>query len=318
MKCWRIQSGELIQTTDYAPRRRDGLFVRIRAAGINRADLLQTMGRYDPPAGESDIPGLEIAGEIAEVGPGGGAWRIGDRICALLGSGGFADGVWIPAEMALPVPVHLSMEEAASLPEAIYTAYFNIVDRAQLTNPGTILIHAGASGIGTLAIQLAKHLGHRVACTVGTPAKAELCRTLGAEIAILYKESSFADEIARWNGRVDAILDCVGGTHFADNIRCLSFGGTLILIGLLGGGTSEIDLNAVLTKNIRILGTTLRPQPLAKKIELTQSIRQELWPLVEDGHLRPILDRVFPFDDAPAALAYLKTNQSAGKVVLTI
>lgn len=296
------------------------VLVRIRATALNRADLLQRRGLYPPPAGATEIMGLECAGTIEVARSEVTGWEKGQRVCALLPGGGYAERVSVPHQMLLSVPDAVSLEEAAAFPEVFYTAYLNLFIEGGLTKGESVLIHSGASGVGTAAIQLAKNAGTRVAVTVGSDEKADACIALGADLAILYRSQDFAEEIQAWtrDSGVDVILDTVGGAYLSGNLRSVATGGRIVVIGLLGGSKTEINLGQVLTKRIQIKGSTLRSRPLEEKIALTERIRADVLPPWSAGTVKPVLDQTFPISDVEAAHDRMEKNLNIGKIVLTV
>lgn len=298
--------------------RADEVLVEVRAAGVNRADLLQARGGYAPPAGASDIIGLEIAGDIVAVGAAATGWHPGDRICALLPGGGYAELAAVPAAMLLRLPDDWDYVKGAAVPEAWYTAFVNLFMEGELQPHERVLIHAGGSGVGTAAIQLARAAGAEVYITAGQEAKLARGRELGAQIAVNYKQSDFAETIrAETDGKgVDVILDPVGADNLERNLRLLRDNGRLVQIGLLSGAKSSLDLGLVLGKSLRIVGSRLRPRPLAEKIEITRRFRDEVWPLLLSGELEPVIDSEFAMEDAGTAHDYVRQDRNLGKVVL--
>jgi putative PIG3 family NAD(P)H quinone oxidoreductase len=298
----------------------DEVLVGVRAAAVNRADLWQARGAYPPPVGASEILGLEMAGVVHEIGADVAGWRPGDRVCALLPGGGYAEQVAVPAGMLLRLPDHWSFAQGAAVPEVWYTAYINLFDEGQLKVGETALIHAGASGVGTAAIQLAVDAGARAFTTAGSAEKAERCRVLGAELAVCYKEQDFVAEImAATDGQgVDVILDCVGGPYLARNVALLRRFGRLVNIANLGGSKGELDMARVLGRRLRIVGSTLRGRPVAEKIAITRRFEVEVWPKLADGRLRPVIDCVFPIAEAQAAHEHVLANRNIGKVILEV
>jgi putative PIG3 family NAD(P)H quinone oxidoreductase len=296
------------------------VLVGVRATAVNRADLSQARGSYPPPPGVTDILGLEMAGTILEVGDAVRGWLPGDRICALLSGGGYAEQVAVHQEMLLRLPDEWTFEQGAAVPEVWYTAYLNLFLEGGLRRGEDVLIHAAASGVGTAAIQLGREAGATTYATAGTEAKLALCRELGAIQAINYKEQNFGDAVlAATGGRgVDLILDPVGGNYLERNIQLLKPGGRLVLIGLLGGASGPLDLGSVLRGGLRIIGSRLRSRPLAEKIAITRDFRRQVWPLLVAGTMRPIIDRVFPISQAQEAHTYVRRNENAGKVILTV
>ena len=308
----------------------------IHATAVNRADLLQRGGHYPPPPGESDILGLEMAGVVAAVGPGVSDWQVGDRVCALLGGGGYAERVAVDTRQLLPVPDGWSFERAAAVPEVFLTAWLNLFREAGLHAGQTVLIHAGASGVGTAAIQLAREAGCRVVVTAGTQLKRERCRELGAAFACDYKDTDFAAEIraflhghvAQGGGTVaaishdgvgvDVILDVGGASHLARNLDILAPQGRLVLLALLGGSDAGIDLGLVLRKRLRLIGSTLRSRPIPEKGDIIAAFRAQFWEALVSGRIEPVIDRVMPVQEAAAAHAVIAGNTTIGKVILAV
>lgn len=289
----------------------DEVLVRVRAAGVNRADLLQARGAYPPPEGASPILGLEIAGQVEQTG---------ERVCALVPGGGYAERAAVHREMLLPLPPHWSFLDGAAVPEAWLTAFVNLFLEGGLRAGETVLIHAGASGVGTAAIQLARDAGARVFTTVGSEAKAEFCRGLGAELAVNRHEGDFAPLLLEATARrgVDLILDCVGGAYLRSNIQVLAPFGRLVSIGLLGGARGELDMAALLRRRLRLIGSTLRSRPRQEQIAITRAFRERYWEKLTAGALRIVRDRSFPITQAQQAHAYVAANANIGKVVLEI
>ena len=298
----------------------DEVLVDVRAAAVNRADLWQARGHYPPPFGASAILGLEMAGVVREVGAAVQTFGTGDRVCALLPGGGYAERVTVPAGMLLRLPADWSFAQGAAVPEVWYTAFINLFDEGALKAGETALIHAGASGVGTAAIQLAVDAGALALATAGSAEKVARCRELGAEWAVNYKEADFVAEImaATDGAGVDVILDPVGGGYLARNIALLKPFGRLVNIANLGGSKGELDMGRVLGRRLRIIGSTLRGRPAAEKIAITRRFEEQVWPKLADGRLRPIIDRVFPIAEAQAAHAYVLANYNIGKVILEI
>ena len=295
--------------------------VRMRATALNGADLLQRRGLYPPPPGESEILGMEVAGEVAELGPdvSSSGVKLGDRVMALLPGGGYAEEVALPAGMAIPIPRGLDFVQAAAIPEVFITAYLELFLLGELKAGEWLLVHAGASGVGTAAIQLAREAQARVIATAGSAAKTEACLKLGAAAAIDYKREDFAARVLELTSKhgADCILDLVGAAHWAKNIQALAIGGRLLLVGLGGGAKVEVDLRALLAKRARVIASTLRSRPLAEKLELTRKFREAVVPLFESGRVKPIVDRVFPLAQAADAHRYHETQANVGKIVLT-
>lgn len=292
--------------------------VRVAAAGVNRADVMQRMGRYPPPPGAPAYPGLEVSGVIDALGPQVSGWAIGDEVCALLSGGGYAQLVCVPAGQLLPVPEGISLRDAAALPEVACTVWSNVFLTANLQPAETILIHGGSSGIGTMAIQLAVALGARVAVTAGSAAKLEVCRELGAEIAINYRDQDFVAELAAATAGqgADVILDNMGAKYLARNVTALADGGRLVVIGLQGGARGELDLAALLTKRAAVIATSLRARPPAEKATIVAAVREHVWPLVAAGAVRPVIHERFALADAAAAHRALEASQHIGKLLL--
>lgn len=292
--------------------------IAVTAAGVNRADLLQAAGHYPPPPGVSDVLGLEVSGTIESVGPGVDQWLVGDRVCALLAGGGYAELVTVPAGQVLPLPTGVGMVEAAALPEVACTVWSNLVLTAGLRAGETVLVHGGSSGIGTMAIQVAKALGARVAVTAGTEDKLEACRGLGADILVNYRESDFVAEVrAQTGGRgVDVVLDNMGAAYLARNVQVLATGGRLVVIGLQGGTRGELDLGLLLRTRGSVHATSLRSRPVAEKSAIVREVRNHLWPLVASGAVRPVVHGTHPLADAAAAHRELAGSSHIGKVLL--
>ena len=295
----------------------DELLVRVHATAVNRADLLQRRGGYAPPPGASPILGLELAGEVVQPA---GEWRAGDRVMAVVTGGAYAELAVVPVGMAMRIPERFSYQEAAAIPEAFLTAYLNLFTLGRLQPGEVALIHAGASGVGTAAIQLACAAGARAIVTAGSDAKLALCRELGADPAINYKSELFADRVlAATGGRgADVVLDFVGAPYWDSNMAALALGGRLLLIGFLGGARGQLDLGMVMGKSLTIAGTTLRRTPLPQKLALTQAFSAFALPRFERGELRPVIDCVMPITQAAEAHRTLEANSNAGKVVLAV
>ncbi|CDH45275.1 MAG: NAD(P)H-quinone oxidoreductase [Candidatus Competibacteraceae bacterium] len=294
------------------------VLIKVAAAGVNRPDCLQRQGSYPPPPGASDLPGLEVAGSIVALGEGVDTWRVGDEVCALLTGGGYAEYCTAPAQQCLPIPAGLTVQQAAALPETFFTVWSNVFDRARLQPGESLLVHGGASGIGTTAIQLAKTLGSRVFATVGGSEKIQPCLDLGAERVINYREEDFVQAIkAATNGQgVNVILDMVGGDYMQRNLSTLAVEGRLVFIAFLRGATVELNLAPVMMKRLTITGSTLRARPVAHKAPITRALREIVWPLLASGAIRPLIDRVFPLTEAAAAHALMESNSHIGKILL--
>ncbi|MFE4540446.1 NAD(P)H-quinone oxidoreductase [Streptomyces scopuliridis] len=294
------------------------VLVEVAASAVNRADLLQRQGFYDPPPGSSPYPGLECAGTIAALGPGVAGWAVGDEVCALLAGGGYAEKVAVPVGQLLPVPSGLDLASAAALPEVTCTVWSNVFMVSHLRPGETVLLHGGASGIGTMAIQLAKAVGARVAVTAGGPEKLARCAELGADILIDYREQDFVEEIrkATDGAGADVILDIVGAKYLERNVRALAVNGRLAVIGLQGGTKAELNLGALLGKRGAITATSLRARPLAEKAAIVAAVREHVWPLIADGQVRPIVDRTLPMAEAAEAHRALEASTHVGKILL--
>lgn len=296
------------------------VLIVVSAAGINRPDAMQRKGIYPPPPGASDIPGLEVAGIVTEVGEGVTQFSAGDRVCALLSGGGYAEYCVAPAEQCLPVPKGLSDVEAASLPETCFTVWSNVFERARLQPKETLLVQGGSSGIGVTAIQMAKAFGNRVFVTAGNEQKCAACVALGAERAINYRTEDFVEVIKQLtDGRgVDVILDMVGGDYIPRELAALAPEGRIVLINTMKGAKVEVNLAQVMQKRLTITGSTLRARPVAYKGEIARSLREKVWPLIESGAIRPVVFRSFPLEQAAQAHALMESSEHIGKIVLTI
>lgn len=289
------------------------------AAGVNRADVMQRLGHYPPPKGASPLPGLEVSGTIREVGPDVTDWSVGDEVCALVDGGGYAEQVLVPAAQLLPVPQGVSLVEAAGLPEVACTVWSNVFMTANLQPGETFLVHGGSSGIGTMAIQLATAAGARVAVTAGSQAKLDVCRDLGAEVLVHYKEADFVEEVrAATDGRgADVVLDLMGAKYLPRNVDVLATSGRLVVIGLMGGRKGELDLGKLLTKRAAVIATSLRARPAAEKAAIVAAVREHVWPLIEDGAVRPIVQGTHPLEAAADAHRELEASGHIGKILLT-
>lgn len=298
------------------------VLIRVRASGVNRPDVLQRMGHYPVPPGASDIPGLEVAGEIvggdAQAMAASGL-RKGDRVCALVAGGGYAELCVAPVGQCLPVPAGLDDVAAASLPETFFTVWSNVFDRARLQVGETLLVQGGSSGIGVTAIQVAKALGARVIVTAGSDDKCKACLEIGADDAINYKTQDFAEEARKLTGGkgVDVILDMVAGSYVAREVECLAEDGRLVIIAVQGGVKSELNAGLVLRKRLTVTGSTLRPRPVEFKAAIATALKAKVWPLLENGAIKPIIHSTFPAAEAARAHALMESNQHIGKIVLT-
>jgi putative PIG3 family NAD(P)H quinone oxidoreductase len=290
------------------------VLIDVVAAGINRADIAQRRGFYPPPPGAPEYLGLEVSGRIAALGSGVTGWSVGDEVCALLGGGGYAERVAVPAGQVLPVPRGVSLLDAAGLPEVVCTVWSNVFMLAGLREGESFLVHGGSSGIGTVAIQLAKAHGARVLCTAGSEEKVRRCRELGADVAINYRTQDFVEEAAP----VDVILDNMGGSYLARNVETLGTGGRLMVIGFQGGNVGELDLTKLMARRASVHSTGLRARPPQGKAEIVASVREHVWPLVESGRVRPIVDRTVPMHDAATAHRMLEESTHVGKILLTV
>ena len=294
------------------------VLIRVAAAGVNRPDLLQRQGKYPPPPGASPVMGLEVAGTIESVGAGAG-WKAGDRVCALVPGGGYAEYCAAPGMQCLPIPKGLSMEEAAGIPETFFTVWANVFQIGGLKQGERILIHGGASGIGTTAIQLAREFGATVFVTAGTDEKCEACRRLGAAAAINYLKQDFAQEVRALTAHgVDMVLDMVGGPYAARNIECLAMRGRLVQIAVQQGAEATVNLAKIMQKRLTVTGSTMRPRTVADKGQIASELKERVWPLLEAGRVKTIVDRVFPLGEVVEAHRYLEAGQHVGKVILKV
>ncbi|MER7493610.1 NAD(P)H-quinone oxidoreductase [Streptomyces pharetrae] len=294
------------------------VLVEVVASAVNRADILQRQGHYTPPPGASPYPGLECSGRIAALGPGAGGWSVGDEVCALLAGGGYAEKVAVPAGQLLPVPKGVGLHEAAALPEVTCTVWSNVFMVAHLRPGETLLVHGGSSGIGTMAIQLAKAVGARVAVTAGTGEKLDKCAELGADILINYREQDFVAEIEKATGGAgaDVILDNMGAKYLDRNVKALAVNGRLAIIGMQGGVKGELNIGALLAKRAAITATSLRARPLAEKAAIVAAVREHVWPLFDGGHIRPVVDREVPMSEAATGHRLVEESGHIGKVLL--
>lgn len=308
----------LVPTTRPVPAPAPGeVLIKVSAAGVNRPDCLQRRGVYPAPEGASDIPGVEVSGHVVACNE-TDLFTVGDRVCALLSGGGYAEYCTAPATQCLPIPEGLDFITAAAIPETFFTVWSNLFDRGRLTSGDQVLVHGGASGIGTTAIQLATAFGARVFATAGSAEKCALCEKLGATKAINYRDENFFDVITRESGGVDIILDIVGGRYAADNVRLLNSEGRLVIIGVLGGAKGEIDLSRVLMRRLVITGSTLRPRSEQFKAEIAASLRTQVWPKLETRDIKPVIQKTLPFGQASAAHEVLEANAAMGKILLVV
>lgn len=303
------------------PAPRDGeVLVRVAAAGVNRPDVLQRMGAYPPPPGASELPGLEIAGEVVAVGNGASLWKAGDKVCALVAGGGYAEYCVVHESNALPVPDGLSMAEAAGIPETFFTVWTNVFERGALKPGESLLVHGGSSGIGTTAIQIASQLGSTVYTTAGSADKCAACERLGAERAINYREEDFVEVLKQATAKkgIDVILDMVGGDYIQRNIKAAASDGRIVNIAFLNGSKAEVDFMMVMLKRLTLTGSTLRIRPTADKAAIASALRKTVWPLIEAGKVKPQLFKTFPLAQASEAHALMETSTHIGKIVLEV
>jgi NADPH2:quinone reductase len=296
------------------------ILIRVLAAGVNRPDVFQRLGQYPVPPGASDLPGLEVAGEIVDGDLSGSDFNKGDLVCALVQGGGYAEYCAAPLAQCLPVPQGLSPLEAAALPETFFTVWSNVFQRAALADGESLLVQGGSSGIGTTAIQLATALGHRVFATAGSADKCRACEELGAVRAIDYKTEDFAAVVKEQTGGkgVDVVLDMVGGDYVAREMSCLADDGRIVIIALLGGAKANVDLGQVLRRRLTITGSTLRPRPVAFKARIARELRERVWPLLEAGRIRPVIYKTFPLEEAAAAHTLMESSGHVGKIMLNV
>lgn len=296
------------------------VLIKVHAAGINRPDVLQRLGHYPVPPGASDLPGLEVAGEIVDGDLDGSPFQKGSMVCALVQGGGYAEYCAAPLQQCLPIPAGLSPLEAASLPETFFTVWSNVFDRAHLSTGETLLVQGGTSGIGVTAIQVATALGHRVFATAGSDEKARACEELGAERGINYRTEDFAEVVKELTGGkgVDVILDMVAGDYVAREISCLADDGRIALIALLGGAKANVDLGQVLRRRLTISGSTLRPRPVTFKAAIAWRLQEKVWPLIEAGKIRPVIFKTFPLEQAAQAHELMESSTHVGKIVLQL
>ena len=290
------------------------VLLEVHATALNRADLMQRAGHYPPPEGASEILGLEVSGIVKDPN-GAEGWQTGDEVCALLTGGGYAEQVCVPADMLMPVPEGWTLHEAGAMPEVFFTAYLNLFLEAGLQAGERVLIHGGASGVGTAAIQLAKAAGCEVFATAGTAEKVKRCESLGADIAINYHEQDFADVIEK--GSVDVILDMVGADYFERNLAVLATGGRLVFISTLSGSEVTLDIRKLMGKRAMLKGSTLRARPLEEKVQLKEKFRAQFWEALEGG-VKPVIDSVYDIQDAEAAHAHMRDNKNIGKILLKV
>ncbi|WP_031512782.1 NAD(P)H-quinone oxidoreductase [Streptomyces sp. NRRL F-5123] len=294
----------------------DEVLVEVVASAVNRADVLQRQGFYDPPPGASRYPGLECSGRIVGLGAGVAGWTVGDEVCALLSGGGYAELVAVPAGQLLPLPKGVDPVTAAGLPEVTATVWSNVFQIAHLRPGETLLVHGGSSGIGTMAIQLGKAVGATVATTAGTAEKLAFCAELGADILVNYREQDFVEQLG--DRGADVVLDVVGAKYLDRNLDALALNGRLVVIGMQGGIKAELNLAKLLAKRAAVIATSLRARPEAEKAAIVAAVREHVWPLVEAGTVRPVVDRAFPLADAAAAHRLMESSEHVGKILLTV
>jgi NADPH2:quinone reductase len=308
----------LVPATRPVPKPAAGeILLKVAAIGVNRPDLAQRAGTYPPPPGASDLPGLEAAGTVAALGDGVTGLKVGDAVCALTPGGSYAEYCTVPAPQCLPVPKGFDMVHAAALPENYFTVWHNLFERGQLKAGESVLIHGGASGIGTTAIQLAKAFGAKVFTTVRNAEKAAAVAKLGAQ-AVLYKDNDWAAEVKKLSGGVDVVLDMAAGDYLPKNLQLLKQDGRCVVIALLGGAKAEINAALVMVNRLTLTGSTLRPQSIANKGRMAQGLKEKVWPLLEAGTIRPIIFKTFPLKDAASAHAELERADHVGKVMMTV
>lgn len=315
MKCIEIRDQRLVAAERPVPKIKAGeVLVKVLAAGVNRPDVLQRKGLYPPPAGVTDIPGLEIAGEIVK-GPGKGK-----KVCALVAGGGYAQYCAVPAKQCLPIPEGMDTVTAAGIPETYFTVWTNLFDRGKLKKGETVLIHGGSSGIGTTAIQIAKAFGAKVFVTAGSDDKCKACKKLGATLAINYKNRDFVTEVlkATKGAGVDVVLDMVGGDYLLRNIKVLKAGGRHVSIAVQGGRIGQLDIATVMMKRLILTGSTLRPRPVADKAAIAKALYKKVWPLLARKKIGPLIDKIFTLDEAQAAHEYMDSGSHIGKVILQL
>jgi NADPH2:quinone reductase len=296
------------------------VLIEVAAAGINRPDVFQRKGHYDPPPGAPDIPGLEIAGRIVKVASDVTAFKVGDQVCALVAGGGYAEFCTAPAPQCLPVPAGLSMVEAAALPETFFTVWSNVFDRGNLKSGESLLVHGGSSGIGTTAIQLGRAFGARVFTTAGSAEKCDACVKLGAERAINYRDEDFVEavKVATEGRGVDVVLDMVGGDYIPRSLSVMAADGRHVSIAFLRGSKTTLDFNAIMRKRLTLTGSTLRPRPVADKAAIADKLKAQVWPKIAEGAIRPVIYKALPLAEAAAAHALMESSEHIGKIVLVV
>lgn len=309
----------LVPVSRPLPRPRDGeVLIRVVAAGVNRPDCLQRAGLYPVPPDADPLPGLEVAGEIVALGADVKRYTPGDRVCALVHGGGYAEYCRAHETHCLPVPENLSVSEAAALPETLFTVYYNLITRSALARGDVLLVHGGSSGIGSTATQMAKALGATVITTAGSEEKCEFCRQQGAALAVNYRAQDFSDAVREYCDGIDVVLDMVGGSYIEKNLALLKFGGRYCFIAFLGGAKAEINFLPVLRNRLTITGSTLRPQSVSEKASIATDLEANIWPLIRAGEIKPAIHAVFPLGEAARAHALMESNEHMGKIVLNI
>ncbi len=311
---------ELVLAHVETPTPRAGeVLLRVAAAGVNRADILQRQGHYPPPPGESEVLGLEVSGVVAALGDGVEGWAVGDEVCALLAGGGYAEQVRVPAGQLLPVPRGVSLVDAAALPEVVCTVWSTVFLTAGLQAGEVLLVHGGSSGIGTMAVQLGREAGARVAVTAGTPEKLQACRELGADVLVNYRDEDFVERVlsATDGHGADVVLDNMGAAYLPRNVAVLATGGRLVVIGMQGGTRGELDLATLLRKRASVAASSLRARPAAEKAAIVASAREHVWPMLDAGRVRPVVHSRHPLAEAASAHRELEAGAHVGKVLLT-
>ncbi|CAI9087579.1 OLC1v1021686C1 [Oldenlandia corymbosa var. corymbosa] len=298
----------------------DQVLIKVAAAAINRADTLQRQGKYPPPKGDSEYPGLECSGTVEAVGKDVKRWKIGDEVCALIGGGGYAEKVAVPEGQVLPVPPGVSLQDAASFPEVACTVWSTIFMMSHLSSGETLLVHGGSSGIGTFAIQIAKYYGARVFVTAGSEEKLAACKDLGAEVGINYKSEDFVSRVkAETGGKgVDVILDNIGGPYFQRNLDCLNIGGRLFIIGFMGGTQTQVNLSALLARRLTVQAAGLRSRTKENKAEIVSEVEKKVWPAITAGKVKPVVYKYLPLGEAAEAHKLMESSQHIGKIILTV
>ncbi len=296
---------------------RTQVLIRVQAAGVNRPDVVQRMGHYPPPAGASEIPGLEVAGEVVALGPDTNRYAIGDRVCALVTGGGYADFVNANEQLVLPIPEGLNYLEAAALPETFFTVWHNLFQRAGLKSGENCLVHGGSSGIGSAAIQIASRMGASVYATAGSAEKCSFCEDLGAVLAINYREQDFVEILKAQTEGMNVILDMVGGEYIQRNMKVAAVEGRIVSIAFLSGSKAEVNFNPMLLKRLTLLGSTLRSQSVASKASIARDLESHIWPLLGSGKIKPVIDSVYPFSEAARAHERMESSEHMGKIMLS-